>query len=117
MASKFAISHFSGFLTKNHLLEFRLSPIISEDFCFLQTYLREDQYYRFMSTRTELLPFDGKPNFVNNDGNWRETGLWSYQYKVAYNNGDYEEQGVSYAHIKAFVEALEENIATDVRFL
>ncbi|AFY38308.1 SCP-like extracellular [[Leptolyngbya] sp. PCC 7376] len=75
-----------------------------------------------MTTRTEPLPFDGKPVFVDNDGTWREAGLrgygynsaTGYQYKVQYKDDGSEEAGVLSARIKTFAEALAEGIVENV---
>ncbi len=75
-----------------------------------------------MTTRTEPLPFDGKPVFVDNNGTWREAGLrgygyssdTGYQYTVQYKDDDSQAQGILSAQIKTFAEALGEGIIENV---
>ena len=75
-----------------------------------------------MTTRTEPLPFDGKPVFVSQNSKWREailkgygySSVTGYQYTVAYKDDASIEKGVLSARIKTFTEALAEGIIQNV---
>lgn len=72
--------------------------------------------------RSEPLPFDGQPIFVDHNGRWREGSLrgygynskTGYQYTVAYKDDGSQEQGVLSDRIKTFEEALAAGLVKNV---